>query len=440
MRPERLPWLAGLAAFALPVMLASAAGDRPPPARRNLPAVAGVNVDAECRALYGHGFSVLSSRAQKPSKARERPRKGQVFRDAVAGTCLVRATAHDQEPPEGFARNDYSRRQAFNADGSRFLVQDRHGAWYLYDARSLRWLRRLEGPRGDAEPQWDPRDPRSLVYLPSKGGMSLSRLDVESNRSRVIADFRGRLPWPQAERAWTRGEGSPSADGRTWCFLAQARDGRTLGAFSYDLGTDEVVATRSLDVAPDSISASPSGRWCVLSGERKDGGTVAWTRDFSRSRELTPDSEHSDIARNTDGHDAYVWIDQQGRGELMMVDLDSGRRTALLPTWIAGSASSVHVSGKAFDRPGWVLVSTFNRKGGSSWLQEQLLAVQLRPESQVLRLGYHHSRYKTYASQPQATVSRDFRRVLFNSNWEGESADDVDAYLLRLPDGVPGRN
>lgn len=439
MRPERLAWAGALAAFALPVMLAATASDKPGPPRRDLPPVRDVDVDEECRALYSRGFSPLASRALKPIPMRERPAKGEVMRDPVAGTCLVRATDHDHEPPRGFARNDYSRRQAFNADGTRFIVQARGGAWHLYDSRGLRWLRQLDGPQGDAEPQWDARDPRALVFLPNKGGMQLRRLDVESNRARVVADFRGRLPWQRAARVWTRGEGSPSADGRIWCFLAQDESGRTLGAFSYDLRADAILATHDLDVSPDSITASPSGRWCVLSGERKEGGTVAWTRDFTRSRTLYEDSEHADIARTADGGDAYVWIDQQGRGELTMVDLDSGRRTPLLPTWIAGSASSIHVSGKAFDRPGWVLVSTFNAKKGRSWLQEQLLAVQLRPDPRVLRLGFHHSRYKTYWSQPQATVDRDFGHVLFNSNWDGDAPDDVDAYLVRLPEGFLGR-
>lgn len=435
--PARPPWLAAAVAFALPGMLALAAHDAAPDAPRNPPIADRVDVERECRALYARGFTPLAGRGHRPSPQRGRPAKGEVFREPVAGTCIVRATDHSREPPERFARNDYPRRQAFNADGSRFLVAAGGGAWHLYDARTLRWLRRLAGPRGDAEPQWHPRDPRVLHYLPDKGGLSLNRLDVESNQGRPVVDFRGRLPWPRAARVWTRGEGSPSADGRFWCFLAQDAGGRTLGAFSYDLTADRVVGTRSLEVSPDSISASPSGRWCVISGDRDEGGTVAWTRDFGRSRQIYEDSEHADIARLPGGGDAYVWIDQQGRGELVMMDLESGRRTTLLPTWIAGSVTSIHVSGKAFERPGWVLVSSFNARKGKSWLQEQLLAVQLRPDPLVLRLGFHRSRFKAYASQPQATVSRDFRRILFNSNWGGTSGDDVDAYLLRLPEGFP---
>ena len=437
--PARLPWLAAAAAFALPGVLALAAHDAAPYRQRNPPMADAVDVERECRALYGRGFSALVGRGHKPAPRRERPGKGEVFREPVAGTCIVRATDHAREPPERFARNDYSRRQAFNADGSRFLVAAGGGAWHLYDARSLRWLRRLAGPKGDAEPQWHPRDPRVLHYLPDKGGLSLSRMDVEANRGRSVVDFRGRLPWPQAARVWTRGEGSPSADGRFWCFLAQDAGGRTLGAFSYDLVADKILGSKPLEGSPDSISASPSGRWCVISADKRHGGTVAWARDFGRSRRIYEDSEHADIARLPGGGDAYVWIDQQGRGELVMMDLDSGRRTALLPTWIAGSVTSIHVSGKAFERPGRVLVSSFNARKGASWLQEQLLAVQLRPDPQVLRLGFHRSRYKDYASQPQATVSRDFRHILFNSNWGAASADDVDAYMMRLPEGFPGQ-
>ena len=57
---------------------------------------------------------------------------------------MVRATDHAVEPPSGFARNDYSRRQAFNANNTRVLVYSLNGAWHLYDANSLQPLRVLK--------------------------------------------------------------------------------------------------------------------------------------------------------------------------------------------------------------------------------------------------------------------------------------------------------
>jgi hypothetical protein len=49
-------------------------------------------------------------------------------------------------------RNEYSRVQSFNADGSTILVYGTEAEWYLYDASSLQPLGRvLLG----AEPRWD---------------------------------------------------------------------------------------------------------------------------------------------------------------------------------------------------------------------------------------------------------------------------------------------
>ena len=57
-----------------------------------------------------------------PIPTRARPAKGVAGVEPTFGTCLVRATDHAKEGAEGFARNDYSRRQAFNADDTRLLV------------------------------------------------------------------------------------------------------------------------------------------------------------------------------------------------------------------------------------------------------------------------------------------------------------------------------
>src|SRR3546814_10440461 len=89
-----------------------------------------------------------------PAPSSARPAKGVAFKDPACGTCVVRATNHNTEPPSGFARNDYSRRQAFNVDNSRFLAYAYDGAWHLYDANTLAHIREQDGPGGDAEPQW----------------------------------------------------------------------------------------------------------------------------------------------------------------------------------------------------------------------------------------------------------------------------------------------
>src|SRR3546814_7605843 len=82
-----------------------------------------VDVNADCAAMYGSSFSPVIGQVAAPAPGGARPAKGVPFKDPAFGTCVVRATNHAVEPPSGFARNDYSRRQAFNVDNSRMLVR-----------------------------------------------------------------------------------------------------------------------------------------------------------------------------------------------------------------------------------------------------------------------------------------------------------------------------
>jgi hypothetical protein len=390
-----------------------------------LPGSARAGTNADCAALYGPAFVPSSGLVAVDTPATLRPLKGIGQRDPHFGSCVFRATDHVLEPPGDFARNDYSRRQAFNADNSRFIVYASGGGWHLYDADSLGWIRQLAF-RGNAEPQWDAYDPRSLYFIPNNGGMTLHWLNVEDNRSAVVADFRGRLPWPDVARVHTRGEGSPSADSHLWCFLAETADGQIRGVFTYDLHTGVVLGTMPLTVRPDHVSMSPSGRYCVIEG------VSAWDPTFTHYR-IIGDGSHGDLAIGANGNDQFVFANQSGDGYLTATDLETGVRTRLLPTWTDnGGATSMHVSGKAFARPGWVLLSTFNQRGPSNWLSARVLAVELKPNPIIINLAHHHVTWNGYWTEPHATVSRDFSRVLFNSNWGSPSDMDVDAYLVNL--------
>lgn len=437
--------LAG-ACLALLAPAPAAAGDG------GLPAA---DIVAQCARLGAGGtWKPVLGRDRTPPPAAARPAKGEPFRDPAFGTCVVRATQHDLEPPLRFARNDYSRRQAFNADDSRFVVVDDEGDWHLYETATLRPLGPLAGLAGDAEPQWHPADPHRLYYLPRNGiGMKLLELDVRTGRSRTVADFgeRVRRIWPAAAAVWTRSEGSPSADLRHWAFQVDSGDWQGLGLFTYDLEKDAIVATYDLAAngrpRPDHLSMSPTGQFVVVSW---DDGPQVFTRGFADPRRLAGKGEHSDIALDANGDDVFVSVDYEASGgPAYMTHLRSGRRTKLFDTYVAGTATAMHFSGKAYRRPGWVVVSTHGdyfgggriRRllggGGHQWLHRKVFAVELAKDPRIVSLAFHHGAPAGYFSAPHASANRDLTRVLFNSNWGAASAKDVDAYLVVLPSRLP---
>lgn len=403
----------------------------------------------QCSKLVTPGWRPIRGRIPTPPPDLPRPAKGIAFRDPVFGTCVVRATEHDVEPPRIMARNDYSRRQAFNADSSSFLVTSGDGAWHLYDAQSLRHVEALRGVGGDAEPQWHPTNPDILYYVPRNGvGMTLHELNVKDRRARVIADFgsRVRAIWPTARSVWTRSEGSPSADGRYWAFQVDDPAWRGLGMFTYDLQQDEILA--SYDFAehgkgrPDHLSMSPTGKYVVVSW---DNGPIVFNRDLTNPRSVAGRGEHSDIALDAAGDDIYVSVDYQGNsGPVYMKNLRTGVRTDLFNVYIDGTSTGLHFSGKAYRRPGWVVVSTYADHFGTrfrhpfagdgyKWLHRKVMAVELRANPTIVNLGFHHSKYTKYWTEPHASTNPDLTRVLFNSNWGATSERDVEAYMLVLP-------
>ena len=349
---------------------------------------------------------------------------------------MVRATDHAAEPPSGFARNDYSRRQAFNADSSKFIVYALDGFWHLYDAASLAYIKRLAGPAGDAEPQWHPSDPDRLRYFPTNGaGGKLYELNVQTSVSTLLADLAAQVPaGTPTNFIWSKSEGSPSADHRYWCLMAEGADFITRRLLVYDLQQRVFVGSTAAPEDPDHVSMSPSGQWCVASyGAAR--GVVAYSRDFSVSKRIAGNGEHSDIALAANGDDMYVSVDyQSNEGDVYMVNLRTDQRTRLFTSYISGTATAVHFSGKAFGKPGWVLVSSYAESGPSrQWLHRKIFAVELKADPSILQLAHHHGNAAGYWTEPHASVNRAFTKVLFNSNWETSAQQDIDTYLIELP-------
>ena len=389
--------------------------------------------------------------------------------DPVYGSCVVRVTDNAAHPEAPAERNDYSRRQAFNANDTYFLLAARDGHWHLHDAatgRFIRVLNNLTGATdrlaGDAEPQWHPTDPDLLYFLPRDGiGMQIYQLDLRTNQVSVVADMGPQIQqhWPDASVASTRSEGSPSADGRYWCFMARAMVDNgswpMRGVFTWDLQERRIVGTLSQDGTPDHVSMSPSGKYCVVSHTTATGpGTRSYRRDFQAPYSTsTPDawlqlhttSEHSDIALDPQGRDVYVSVDYQSNGgDVFMQNLETGQRTRLFSTYPGRTATALHISGKAYGRPGWVLVSTYAEHPADDssvqglhderrqWLHRKMFAVSLTENPDIRSIAYINSDAFKYEAEPQATVNRNFTRMLFNSTWNGSSMADQEVFLTAI--------
>jgi hypothetical protein len=383
----------------------------------------------------------VAGQITRPWATTPKPARGVAIREANWATCQVRTTDYLADGLPTFARNDYSRRQAFNADNTRQLVYAIDGHWHLFDAKTYQRIETLPGLAGDAEPQWHPSNPGLLFYLPTNGvGMKLYQLDVKTHTTTTAADFSARLKarWPGAAAAWTKSEGSPSADARYWCFMVDDKNWQGLGIFTWDRSTDQIIGTTDVTERPDHVSMSPSGNHCVASSYGGPG-VVAYSRDLSASKQIAAIGEHSDIGLDAHGDDAYVSIDYQSNaGAVYMVNLRTGVRVDLFASYLEGTATAFHFSGKAFDKPGWFLMSTYADGGGAQqWLHRKVMAVQMAASPLIYNLADTRTTSKQtdgYYSEPHASVSRDFSRVVWNANWNSSDADalHVDSYMVQI--------
>lgn len=384
-----------------------------------------------CSGFYAPGFALVSGMRNDPIPSPQKPVRGQRFTEPTYGTCMVRATDHLADKAADFTRNDYSRRQAFNIDNSKFIVNTHDGSWWLYNANTYAFIKDLAPLGGDAEAQWHPGNPDLLYYLPNNGGLVVNELNVVTDQSRVVGDFHNRLPWPGAAHVWTKSEGSPSADGRYWAFMVEDSNFAELGFIVWDLTTDTIVSSYTTSDRPDHLSMSPTGNYVVVSWN--DAVTV-FDRNFTNPRLVNPKGEHSDIALDANGDDVYVSVDYDANdGAIYMRNLRTGVRTDLFPTYLDGGASAFHFSGKAFNKPGWVLISAFADSGPQEWMYGKVFIVSLNANPTIYNLVHHHEIYNGYFTEPHASASRDFTRILFNSNWDVNSSTDIDAYMIEIP-------
>jgi hypothetical protein len=410
--------------------------------------VAGVEV---CPA-YPQGFSPVAGTEVRAVPAMAEPAPRQWFTDPAFGTCLVRVTdrAHDllsEDDSTGLA-NEYARVQAFNADGSRLLARSTEAYWYLYDAHTLQPLAEL--PLVD-EPRWDATDPNLIFYSDETRLMSY---DVATGEQSLVHEFADDLPGQRLSAVWTRYEGRPSRDRRTWGLMAQDADWETVAFLIYERPTDQVTTRDMRGVAAmadgiDHVTISPLGNYFLASFDRycEHGqlgddahpcGLMVYDRDLQNGRSLLRIIGHYDPALDANGREVIVYQDID-TDHISMLDLESEAVTPLWEIDFSHTAVGLHFSGLAYERPGWALVSTHDdARETYTWMDDQVFAIELKPGGRVVRLAFTHSlvndeRELDYWAEPHASTNSDLTRIVFTTNWGRSGTGEVEMMMIALP-------
>lgn len=406
----------------------------------------------------------------KPSKMSGLEEPGYV--DSNFGTMVYRVTdVADIPDTVTDLRHIYSRQTVFNADNTLAIVRAENGWIHLYDVVTGAHIQgdrtqtpgygALDGPRNECEAFWHPTDPKKLWYTGNYGeGMTWYELDVETFSVTVLFDLGPKIhalggAWTNAARAWFKGEGRPSNDGKRFGLLVQDESFQLIGFIMYDRELDEIIGHQLCSNMPDHCSTSPLGNYIVISwyngtaepladAATRDinncNGVRAYTADFSSYTQLSALGEHSDLTLDAYGNEVFVSISYRGGpgGQEPDVDdggiyyrrLDTGVAYSLPGNAYDGSAdSSCHISG--LSNRGWALISWYGGGSPVAWKDGLIYAVELVPTNQrVLQIAHHHSVYNSYIDEPHAAVSRDFTRIMFASNFGGST---VESYMIGLP-------
>ncbi len=381
------------------------------------------------------------------------PSAGVPFRDPVFGTCLVRVTdrTSDLSPGDTSAglKNEYSRVQSFNADGSRILVRGTEATWYLYDALTLQPLGELPL---EVEPRWDAADP-DLLYFSDE--TRLMAYDVRAGAQSLVHEFADDFPGQSLAAVWTCYEGRPSADGRYWGLMAEDEDWEPIAFLVYDGQADELIANRDMRGVPgveediDHVTISPLGNYFIASFDRHCApghlgddahpcGLMVYDRDLTNGRSLLRVLGHYDVALNADGREVILFQDID-KDNISMIDLATGTLTPLWPIDFTHTAIGLHFSGCAFRRPGWAVASTYDGDPGAyTWMDDQVFAVELKAGGRVVRVAHTHSlvdeeQEHDYWAEPHASVNPDFTRIVFTTNWGRSGTGEVEMFLIQVP-------
>lgn len=354
----------------------------------------------------------------------------------------------------------YSTVQPWNADESRMILYHTGGqntGHYLYDGADYKPLGRLDITTGSIEDVfWHHSDPNRFFYLSAYFANygSLMSYDVRTDSSTVVADFSGICGDGELTKAGNS-VSMQSLDDQKFGLRCQLNE-QTRG-FILDIESGQVnllpmgEGTRYEKWYAPNVS--PNGRFAFLNGDVLNS-TLQTTLN---KLDLFEFHSHSSLGTQSNGRDAlfataFDYSPQgcdaagdNGNGALIVHDLEEGDcRSIISPANGYGDPiSGTHVSAIAYQKPGWVALSSIgygklellsNLKPAPVFWSEIYLANTDDAKPEVCRLAHHRSFGKSgrtgYLAEPHVSLSPSGTRLVFGSDWHDSGF--VNTFVIEL--------
>lgn len=308
--------------------------------------------------------------------------------------------------------NYYSKWQAWNSDQTRLLLV-RRGSYpgVLLDASTYAVLNASQAYFGN--PVWSNTDP-TRIY--GSGGDNTLRYTTVGAGTTTLKTFSGYT------NAYLSDEPGISIDDRYFALLGVTTGGAQR-VLVWDAVADSTIATISVATRPNNCMMTPSGTHVVVGFSSNGSGATQGTHLFTRTgtwvRQITTLVNHGDVGVDTDGNECWVTLESS---RVRMYRLSDGTATNLTPTSTA--VAQGHVSCRNYDDPGWATISPYAKVAGQVG-DDWVFQVKLDGSNTVRAFAHMHNTSTTgnpYGAQPQATVSRDGKRVLWGANWDGTNS------------------
>jgi hypothetical protein len=367
-----------------------------------------------------------------PAAAPALPKAGDVFTDPTFGTTIMRVT----DRSDG-ARNHvaYSYWPAFNKDCTWLTANcDGEPMLFKFDPQAFKLLgkdRLFDSPpqAGGGMPGWEDSiwSGTSPDALYCHEGLRLWRRDVARKEYTLVKDFSQQLPPGHLRQM------SKSLDDNVFGFTLQDPAWKVTGLMAWRADTDEIVLRDDRE-GLDEIQVDKTGRYCLIKTDKQGKDQVqAIVADLETGKrtDLIDDAPDFAPGHSDNGRGLVVGADNW-RNAITVRALGKPHEHTLVLDLKNDWSLGCHISLLADDES-WALVSFFSAaaKAGGPFTDE-LVLVATDGSQQVRRLAHHFSVFKEYWDSPRASISRDGRFVVFNSNFGDATRRDV--FVLKVPD------